>query len=324
MDDSFYKKMTNLVRENKKIIDILLRDMTTKKNIIWATDMYASHGDEYSFNAEIKRNHIFFSNDQIIKPRINKTKSEQESRIKNNAEVFTPLWVCNEQNNLIDENLFSKKDVFNKAAGKKWETNKEKIAFTNGITWLDYINDKRLEITCGEAPYLVSRYDPVKGDFINPIDRIGILDRKIRVVNENISSQYDWIKYALLAYKNVYGFEWQGDSLYIARENMMITFFEYYFLRFNDIPKLEVIIEFAKVISWNIWQMDGMKHVVPNSCSTKISENINLFGEKEAKIEKCQGCLTGVDDKHNGIYTYIMDWDTGRKLRFVDMINSNK
>ena len=43
-----------------------------------------------------------------------------------------------------------------------------------------------MEITCGEAPYLVSRYDVVKGEIIPVEDRIGILDRKLRVINENI------------------------------------------------------------------------------------------------------------------------------------------
>ena len=45
-------------------------------------------------------------------------------------------------------------------------------------TWIDYVNDKRLEVSCGEAPYIVSRYDTVTGIIIDPKDRIGILDRK--------------------------------------------------------------------------------------------------------------------------------------------------
>ena len=44
---------------------------------------------------------------------------------------------------------------------------------------------KRLEITCGEAPYIASRYDTVSGEPIEIKRRIGILDRKLRVVTEN-------------------------------------------------------------------------------------------------------------------------------------------
>ena len=50
---------------------------------------------------------------------------------------------------------------------------------------LYYVISKRIEITCGEAPYLVSRYDTVTGKKIDVVDRVGLLDRKLRVINEN-------------------------------------------------------------------------------------------------------------------------------------------
>ena len=57
-------------------------------------------------------------------------------------------------------------------------------------------------------------------------NRIGILDRKLRVVNENLDSIGEWLKAVETAYKNTYGFEWQGDSLLLAREALLITFIE--------------------------------------------------------------------------------------------------
>ncbi|MEE3499435.1 MAG: restriction endonuclease subunit M, partial [Ruminococcus bromii] len=54
-----------------------------------------------------------------------------------------------------------------------------------GKSWQDYIKDTRLEMTCGEAPYLVSRYDAITGEDIAVSDRIGLLDRKLRIVGEN-------------------------------------------------------------------------------------------------------------------------------------------
>lgn len=47
----------------------------------------------------------------------------------------------------------------------------------------------RLEISCGEAPYLVSRYDSVTGKTIKIKNRIGLLDRKLRIVSENIEEE---------------------------------------------------------------------------------------------------------------------------------------
>ena len=78
---------------------------------------------------------------------------------------------------------------------------------------------KRLEITCGEAPYLVSRYDTVTGRTIPISERVGLLDRKLRVVHENTGTEAEWKKWARRAVESVYGYEFQGDNLLLAREN---------------------------------------------------------------------------------------------------------
>ena len=70
-----------------------------------------------------------------------------------------------------------KKNVFNISQNLTWITNYNKIEFIKN-SWIDYVKDKRIEVTCGEAPYVVSRYDTVSGTPIDVIDRIGILDRK--------------------------------------------------------------------------------------------------------------------------------------------------
>ena len=54
-----------------------------------------------------------------------------------------------------------------------------------------------MEISCGEAPYLVSRYDTVTGKWIEVGDRIGILDRKIRIINENADGEQEWMKWVI-------------------------------------------------------------------------------------------------------------------------------
>lgn len=60
------------------------------------------------------------------------------------------------------------------------------------------MDSKRLEITCGEAPYIVSRYDAATGEIIPIERRIGILDRKLRVVNENTETEEDWLFWTTL------------------------------------------------------------------------------------------------------------------------------
>ena len=215
-------------RFSPQILSILLIDRTTQKNILWATDDYSP----ISAKSEIKIEQIMGNNENRIKPRMQKQKSEQTNRTRNKAEVFTPSWVCNEQNNLIDEAWFSRKNVFNvsdKKNPQEWISTK-KIIFNENVenkrTWRDYVNATRLEITCGEAPYLTSRYDTVTGQEIKIADRIGLLDRKLRVVRENVQNEDEYFLWTKIAYQNCYGFELQGDNLFLARVNVLLTFIE--------------------------------------------------------------------------------------------------
>ena len=70
---------------------------------------------------------------------------------------------------------------------KSWEMNSEPIKFTKkkGKTCEYYVKANRMEVSCGEAPYLGSRYDTITGDAIPLDSRIDLFDRKLRVVSEN-------------------------------------------------------------------------------------------------------------------------------------------
>jgi hypothetical protein len=271
-------------------------------------------------------------NGNVIMPRVQKDTILQLSRVKNMAEVFTPSWNCNAQNNLIDNCWFQRKNVFNTEIrttnGNGWKTIKEKIVFPKNKNWKEYVKEKRLEITCGEAPYITSRYDTTSGKFIEVENRIGLLDRKLRVINENVDNTDEWLKSAQIAYESIYAYEWQGDSLLIARESMLFTFIENYKYKFNREPLLKSIQDIAFIISWNVWQMDGLKCVVPFSCGEVIRKTVNLFGVEETNKSICSGCLNNNMFGHNGIYCLVKDWTTkdkktgnpGREIRFIDLI----
>ena len=125
------------------VLSILLKDQTTKKNIIWATENYEGLGESYGKTSEIKHELITGINGNVIMPRVQKDQILKQSRVKNMAEVFTPSWICNAQNNLIDNAWFENKNVFNKEIPneKTWKTKQEKIEFPKNKTWKDYIND---------------------------------------------------------------------------------------------------------------------------------------------------------------------------------------
>lgn len=304
------------------ILDTLLLDRTTGENIIWATDDYVSLGSTYTFFQHILPELITGRNKNVIQPRVAKSEEKKRSRTRRLAEVFTPSWVCNDMNNNVDAAWFKRKHVFNIASSKdgkhQWIPIKEKIEFPEGKTWQEYVGMGVIEITCGEAPFLASRYDTVTGEAITDLSkRIGWLDRKMRIVNENTNTQEDWLYWAKMAYKGTLGFEWQGDNLLLARENLLISFFDYHEDRFGVEPDIDQVKKIADIISWNIFQMDGLKFVIPRSCHSHFLETRDLLtGEVIRKEIECEGCKKGLIHHHNGIYVKMMDWDTGKPVLF--------
>lgn len=320
--------MKNLLQDHSK--------STSKKYapIFWATDNYKRLGPDYDYHMPIMPELITGKHGKVVQPRVVKSKAVQTARSKNMAEVFTPSWVCNKQNNLIDENWFGRKDVFNteidgEDGSHSWRVTTKSIPFPKEKDWKAYVNDTRLEITCGEAPYVVSRYDATTGNFIPVENRIGILDRKLRVVGENTSSKEDWLEWAERAYKATYGFEWQGDNLLLAREALLISLLEYFKAKFTEDALLpETLESFAEIISWNFWQMDGLKGVVPDSCKEEEKYELDLFGGDTVTKTICEGCAMDNIRKHNGIYCKIKDWNEidsrtkkpGKVIKFVDIL----
>ena len=313
----------DLLALSAEVLDTLLRDHTTGQNIFWATHDYEALGRGYDYHAPILPELITGERGMVIRPRVLKTRAEQTDRAKDMAEVFTPSWECNAQNNLVDEAWFGRKDVFNieDAASHTWQATTDKITFPEGKTWKDYVRATRMEITCGEAPYLASRYDATTGEPITISQRIGLLDRKLRVVSENVETSGEWLEWAQTAYMNIYGFEWQGDNLLLAREALLWTFIEYYQEKFHKAPLLKSINYIAYIISWNLWQMDGLKGVVPDSCRNGVMEKeLTLFGEQE-KLVNCPGCQQNDTRRHNGQYCLIRDWKNDKKkIRFIDLL----
>lgn len=138
------------------LLDLLLVDKSTKKNIIWATDTYEDLGYGFTDKEQIDGK-LLLQHANIIKPRIQKSQEEQAARTRKKAEVFTPAWLCNLMNNYCDEEWFGRKDVFNIInEDHTWVIIDEPIEFPKRKTWKHYVDSRRLEITCGEAPYLVS------------------------------------------------------------------------------------------------------------------------------------------------------------------------
>lgn len=317
----------DILQRDPFLLETLLIDHSRPKrgkkesHIIWATDNYQTLGPEYGENEQITIESITDEHGNIVQPRVKKTKEEQQARARDKGEVFTPSWICNRQNNLVDDDWFGHSGAFNEETEDGWKTNPAPVPFptAKGYTWQDYVADTRLEITCGEAPYLVSRYDTITGNIIPVKDRIGLLDRKLRVVAENTASPEEWFEQVLIAYKSIYAYEWQGDNLLLARENALYTFADYYGDKFGvSEPSIEQSRQIAEIISWNFWQMDGLKGVIPNTCHE--DKMPSLFGDEDLEGTPCPGCASDDIRQHNGIKCKIMDWEKGKPILYIDLI----
>ena len=244
------------------LLDNLLVDKTTKRCVMWATDAYTDLGPRYGRNEEVTPELITGSNASIIKTRARKEMEQQFSRTRQHGEVFTPLWVCKKMCDYADE---------------MW----------NGkASWQKYIDTRVLEITCGEAPFLASRYDVETGEVLPVSERIGLLDRKLRAVNENTRTEEEWLKWAFRAFGATYGYEFQGDNLLISRVNLLMTFEEYLWERWRRKPTRREHEKAANIIAWNIFQMDGLRGTIPYGTAEEELQEIDWFGMLDSDTEK--------------------------------------
>lgn len=279
-----------LLRDEPGLLEVLLVDHSTQKNIFWATDSYVAEGDGYGWHDSITVSAITGKHGSIIMPRALKTRDEQLRRSRQMAEVFTPAWLVKKMNDAIDD-----------------EWNRAQDGLKDGLEpWQRYVLTTELEISCGEAPFLTSRYDTVTAEPIPIDERVGLLDRKLKRVNEEASDE-EWTRWALLALAHVYGYEWQGDNLLLAREALLATFVDYHEQRFSCRPAKDIIRKAAEIIAWNVWQMDGLKAVVPASCHDEKTVEAGLFETIET-ITPCAGCQKDDVLQHNGQQCRLRRW----------------
>lgn len=202
--------------------------------------------------------HISLEDAANIQPRYIKSQSEQKTRTKQKAEVFTPPCIVKKMNDSFD-NSFKGSDI-------------------------EYITRPCLEVTCGEAPFLTSRYDATTGEDIPVGKRIGLLDRKLQHISSTTPTE--WSELALSALKATYGYEWQEDSIYIARMNLLLTTMEHFFSKFNIEPDEETISKWADVISYNIFRMDGVTMCIPETDIPAV-----VMNWQKGKLERFDGVV---------------------------------
>ena len=76
----------------RDVLDILLKDRTTGKNILWMTDGYehleSIFGIKMGIHDPIDADAISRPGNKIIRPRVDKSKEEQRKRVQKKAEAY--------------------------------------------------------------------------------------------------------------------------------------------------------------------------------------------------------------------------------------------
>lgn len=288
------------------LVAILLADRSSGAFIRWACNAYTTHGESYAADQEIYPHQV-----HLIQERTRKTQEEQRDRTKKSAEVFTPAWLCNAMINARDAVYFGREEVFNRMEAPSWTPTRKTIDFPTTasgrrLAWERYIDARCLEITCGEAPFLVSRYDAADGRPIPLAERIGILDRKLRIIGEHTCTAEDWFHWAKRALESAYAYEYQGDSLFLARLNLFLSISEYLRHLWKRPLNRHQQEEVARILSWNLWQMDGLTATTP-------------FVTKQGKPEDSLFDFYAITAERRPLRSLIRDWRGKKTIRFSEL-----
>lgn len=286
-----------IANDSGTLLTILLKDRTTNKNVVWASPSYEGMGKPFCADQPIKKNLIIGPYDSIIQPRVEKNKRNQELRTRKRGEVFTPPWLVDKQVSIVSDEI-------------------------GDISFESFIALRWLELACGEGPYIVTRYDSITGDIIPVNNRVGFLDRKLQRIAEQSNTENEFIKWSKIAFESSYGYELQGDSLLLARENLLLSFCEYYDYKFGKLPTMKVIKQIATIISYNIFQMNGLTKQTPYSDDSKGNIQLNLFDDVNNQ-EKKGDMFTLVKDWKNKVLVSMDSTSKGDEMMKFDVVIGN-
>lgn len=218
------------------------------------------------------KTYIPYSSFPELIPRCLRDVDVNKDRTKNKAEVYTPIKIVKKMNALVLEDLDK-----------------------NNSSFEECVNSTQLEITCGEGVFLVTRYDSETGELIPISDRVGLLDYKLQRLCEERKDKDSFKSYLIRIAKSIYGYEYQGDSLLIARLNILSSFKDFYYFMFKEEVDESLLEDLSDIISWNIFQMDGLTMCIPqrevekNKKKAYVAINgipVKVYNWKENKVEE--------------------------------------
>lgn len=228
------------------VLPELLLNHHTGRNMVLGTDDYVHLDAANGYDTPITRCVL---RELDFQPRVLQAPASEKDA--------PPLWLVNRRNNHLDEDWLGSPDVFNQEKDERFIMRGQFRLPQGGKSWQEYVLSPRLHISCGEAQYLTTRYDAVTGKPVPYKRRVGLFDRKLRLIGEYLDDPDDWFQWVARAYRSIYGCEERGDLLLVGRTNLFMAFFEAKTQTWFAPPTENEMEKIANIISWNLWQSDG-------------------------------------------------------------------
>lgn len=290
----------------------LLMDRTTRRNLIWGTDDLKYLGAGWRKEQELQEETAFGEALRLVVPGTDRlgprAGAKKAGRQKEGPQVLSAA-EANRRNNARDEQWFGQSSVFNSVWGDTWITRAEPVRFParKNRSWHQYIDARFLEKDFAVPQCLVSRFDAASGGLIPRGDRIGVLDRKLRIAAEQAPAA-EWAKWAFRALESCYGYAYRGDDVAAARIDVLLTLRKAFAAALGREPDAREWRRAARIASWNLWQMDGKTGTIPYGKPMSAATQIEMFRLLE--------------DRRRGVLQpdcRVMDWRAGKSVPYREM-----
>lgn len=104
-----------------------------------------------------------------------------------------------------------------------------------------------------------------------------------------------------------------------------MTFVDYYKERFKAVPEIQTLKKIANIITWNIWQMDGLKGTVPLGKPQEEVQQLSWFGDISNSISDGETPLfEQTISADEGIECMIYDWRADRSIKYSELKKGRK
>ena len=229
---------------DESVLETLLTDKSTRRPLVWPS------GPEHPA--------AWMSRDDLLRPDKNAEDPQAEQ-----AEFLE--W--NRKLNSLDAAWFGHEPAFNTESASGWQTLSEPVAFDDPFHWKKYVIRPVFLFQAGRGQALVFRPFALGAQPMPYEKRMGILDRRLRIISENTREESEWLRWAESALQSLYGTDSSPLSIFQARLSAIMAVREAYAQRFGAQLPVREEKYMVTTLCWNLFQMDPV-----TGCSFPVEE----------------------------------------------------